>query len=205
VIPAATRSLNTTLLADRMEPAVPPPAVRVLTAGLARGDDGAWAEFHRVHGPGLFRWLLACTHGDHDLAGEALQQTYLRVARHARSCDSEGQFAAWLRIVGRSALIDCRRRRRSFLDLLKRRSETPPTDDLTDEAAAERLHRFLDVALTRLTPDDRALLEAKYLAGREVRSLAADLGVTAKAVESRLTRARAALRAHLQPFLADHE
>ena len=93
-----------------------PPAspLRVLTAGLAAGNDEAWMQFHRDYGPGLFRWLLARTGGDHDLASEALQQTYLRIARHARPCDSAPMFESWLRTVARSALHDCFRRRQSF-------------------------------------------------------------------------------------------
>ena len=97
---AAASPLNAAICPTRMEPAVPSP-LRELTSGLARGDDTAWTQFHRDYGPGIFRQLLAETRGDHDLASEALQQTYLRVARHARPCDSAPMFAGWLRLVAR--------------------------------------------------------------------------------------------------------
>ena len=62
----------------RQQSEVSVPRLRELTAALARGDDAAWAEFHRDYGPEIFRYVLGGTRGDYDLAAEALQQTYLR-------------------------------------------------------------------------------------------------------------------------------
>ena len=182
----------------------PPAPLLTLTTDLARGDDAAWAEFHRHFGPRIFRQLLAATRGDHDLASEALQQTYLRIARHARPCDSEPMFLAWLRVVARSALNDCRRRRLSFWNLLQRRHADPSGDD-DSRATEDDLLAALDDALAQLDADDRDLLEAKYLSGADVRSLAAQLMISAKAVESRLSRARAELRRLLLAGIPRHE
>lgn len=203
---AAASTLNTATCPARMEPAAAPPALLELTAGLARGDDPAWAQFHRKYGPGIFRQLLAETRGDHDLASEALQQTYLRIARYARPCGSVPMFAGWLRVVARTALHDCRRRRRTFWDLLRNpdaAAEEPA--DLAGSANEAALASALDAALAQLDSSDRALLEEKYYAGCEVRALAAQLAVTPKAVESRLTRARAELRRLLLAALNRHE
>ena len=203
---AAASALNAASCPTRLAPAAASAPLRELTTALARGDDAAWSLFHREFGPGIFRQLLAATRGDHDLAGEALQQTYLRVARHARPCDSPPMFAGWLRIVARSALSDCRRRRRTFWELL--RNPRAATDDVCDslEAADDNaLNSALDVALAELNADDRALLERKYFSGVDVRTIAADLELTPKAVESRLTRARADLRRRLLAALKRHE
>jgi RNA polymerase sigma factor (sigma-70 family) len=206
VNPSASPALHPALLAPTPGHAAPASPLLELTAGLARGDDACWGQFHREYGPAIFRQLLAATRGDHDLATEALQQTYLRVARHARPVDSAPMFAGWLRVVARTALSDCRRRRQSFWSLLQRR-HADPTDLGNSEATAgeDRLQAALDEALARLDADDRALLEAKYLNGLEVRRIAEDLALTPKAVESRLTRARAALREHLVFTLRRHE
>lgn len=178
--------------------------LHALTSGLARGDDAAWAQFHREYGPLIFRQLLAATRGDHDLVSEALQQSYLRIARHARPCEVEAEFIGWLRVVARTALSDCRRRQRSFLQLLNRRREDP-VDTEASTREEEKLQTALDRALATLEADDRALLEAKYLSGLDVRTLAARLELSPKAVESRLTRARAALRETLQNLLSRDE
>jgi RNA polymerase sigma factor (sigma-70 family) len=195
------------LLTLRMEQACgDASALLKLTTNLARGDDSAWGEFHRTYGPALFRQLLAATRGDHDLASEALQQSYLRIARHARPCASEGTFRAWLRVVGRSALSDCRRRRFSFWQLLSRRRDDPTgASDSEPDGESERIQALLDHALALLEPEERALLTGKYFAGTPVRSLAEQLGISEKATESRLTRARAELRRHFTRLLEQQE
>lgn len=179
--------------------------LRTLTSGLARGDDAAWAQFHRNYGPSVFRQLLAATRGDHDLASEALQQTYLRVARSVRPCDSETRFVGWLRVVARSVLRDCWRRRRSFWQMLQRRHADPSGEAIFSSGEEDRILRCLDVALLELDAEDRALLEAKYFSGHDVRTLAEKLMISPKAAESRLTRARAELRRRLVVTLSRHE
>ena len=156
-------------------------------------------QFHREYGPAIFRQLLAAARGDHDLASEALQHAYLRIARHARPCDSDAQFASWLQLAARSALSDCRRRRRSYFDLLRRRA-AEPTAWSDDDGP---LFAALDASLGALASEQRALLEAKYFRRESVQGIAARLGVTAKAVESRLTRARAELRDRLNRALRE--
>lgn len=200
---AAVSPLNAATCAARMESAAAPSPLRELTSGLARGDDAAWSEFHRDYGPGLFRQLLAATRGDHATASDALQQAYLRIARHARPCDSAPMFNAWLRTVARSALHDCWRRRRTFWQLLRHPSAAPdsPCDDSADNALTDALN----TALAQLGSADRALLEQKYFSGLDVRTLATRLDLSPKAVESRLTRARAELRRLLTTALNRHE
>ena len=198
--------MNAAICPAAVEPAPAPSPLCELTTGLARGDDTAWTRFHRDYGPGIFRQLLAETRGDHDLASEALQQTYLRVARHARPCDSALMFAGWLRVVARSALNDCRRRRRTFWELLRNKAAAPEEfSDSPHSANEDALASALDAALAQLTDSDRSLLERKYFSGTDVRTLAAQLDLTPKAVESRLTRARAELRRLLLTAIKRHE
>lgn len=187
-----------------MEQNAPRAPLLELTRGLARGEDVAWSQFHRDYGPRIFRRLLAATRGDHDLASEALQQTYLRIARHARACDSEPMFEGWLRVVARSALHDCWRRRRSFWQMLQRR-HADPSDAPSEEICEDQSLALLEAALATLDADDRELLEAKYFFGCDVRSLAEKLGISPKAAESRLTRARAELRRRLIEAFSRHE
>ncbi len=183
-----------------MDNSVVPSDLADLTARLARGDDLAWSRFHQEFGPVLFRFLLGAACGDHDLAGDALQQSYLRVARHVRRCDSLPMFNSWLRAVGRSALCDCRRRRRTWWDRIARHD----TDAESNESAPDhdtRVSAALAQALSELPPEDRRLLEDKYFDGRAVQTIAASLAVSPKAVESRLTRARVQLRHKLTLLL----
>jgi RNA polymerase sigma factor (sigma-70 family) len=175
-----------------------------LTAALARGDNDAWTRFHREFGPAIFRQLLATAWGDHDAATEALQKTYLRVARHVRTCASPAMFRGWLRVVARTALHDLWRRRRCQSSLLERHRNQPP-DLPDDEKAEDRLHVALDIALATLSAEERDLLRAKYFSGASVRDIAERDGLSEKAVESRLTRTRATLRTQLLAALSADE
>jgi RNA polymerase sigma factor (sigma-70 family) len=67
------------------------------------------------------------------------------------------------------------------------------------------LQAALESALAALDVEDRSLIEAKYFSGASVRAIAGQRALSAKAVESRLTRARAELRRHLLTALARHE
>jgi len=53
---------------------------------------------------------------------------------------------------------------------------------------------LLEESLGELPPEDRVLLENKYLEGDTVRDLSAVAGVSEKAMESRLLRLRRQLR-----------
>ena len=174
---------------------VSPDGLAELSAGLASGDDAAWARFHAEHGGWIFRRLLSHARGDLDLAREALQLAYLRIARHARTTRSAAEFAVWLRLVARSALSDARRRRRGFWSFLQRHAEGAEVPVVEAENADDEfLSRALDRALARLPTPERHLLTEKYLQGRNLSSLAHTLALTPKALESRLSRARARLR-----------
>jgi RNA polymerase sigma factor (sigma-70 family) len=67
------------------------------------------------------------------------------------------------------------------------------------------LFEALDLCRSRLEPAMRDLLDAKYLEGASVGEIAVRLGASTKAVESRLTRARAELRHLLEEELKRHE
>lgn len=172
--------------------------LRELTRNLRRGNNAAWEQFHREFGPSIFRRLLGMTHGDHHLAEEALQHTYLRVARYVRPTDDAQRFASWIATVTRSAAADCFRSRNRFWSVLRRNSAEPALTNDSDTA----VHAALEIALSQIERHDRALLNAKYLAGKSVHAIAEELSTSAKAIESRLTRARAALRTKILSVLA---
>lgn len=180
-----------------------------LTRRMAAGDDEAWESFHRRYGPVLFRMLLALTLGDSHLASDGLQHAYLKISRHIRACDNEAMWIAWLRMVAKSALNDARRKENRFMAMLRRcwmqtPLEAPPSPH--EESSAEnRLTAALDQAMDELASPTRDLIGAKYLLGQTVEEIAAAAGISEKAVESRLARAREELRDRVKLILSHHE
>jgi RNA polymerase sigma-70 factor, ECF subfamily len=168
-----------------------------LTLGLAAGEETAFRQFHAEYFDRLLRYHLVVARGDEEGAREALQETFTRVARHARRFDEADVFWNWLTVLARSAAVDGGRRRQRYWTLLKNYTLgwlRPRVAVSAETDADARLHEHLDRALARLPNDDRVLLEAKYFAGASIRDLAAQCGQTEKAIESRLLRLRRQLR-----------
>jgi RNA polymerase sigma-70 factor (ECF subfamily) len=169
-----------------------------LTQGLAAGDEGAFREFHAVYFDRLYQFLLVVARGQEDEAQEALQQTFLRVLRYARVFDSEEIFWSWLKMLARSAARDAGRKRHRYWSLLEKFALFRRTEFQAPQAPHEdSLRAALEESLEELEAADRRLIEGKYLEGATVKELGAQLGLTEKAVESRLARLRQQLRERL--------
>ena len=168
-----------------------------LTRRMADGDELAYRAFYDAYFNRLSRYLLVVTAGDEDAAREALQSALLRVVRHIKVFPNEAVFWSWLTVLARSALSDQTRKRRRYLAFLDRftwhtrAQQTSPGDAQTDL----RLLGLLESGLEALPFEERRLAEAKYFERRSVRELAEELGLSEKAVESRLGRIRHKLKA----------
>src|SRR5206468_7284685 len=86
---------------------------------VAKGDEGAYRQFHEAYFGRLLGYLRVVT-GDEQLAREALQATLLRVVRHARRFESEEAFWSWLTVLARSSAADERRRSNRYASFLDR-------------------------------------------------------------------------------------
>lgn len=176
--------------------------LRLFTAALRRGDEGVWREFHGGYYPRVFRWLLVLAHGDEEMAGEAAHLTFLRAVRGVPHTAEAEELWRWLTRLARCAYIDEWRKRKSRGNLLRRwldhsEPENIPAADGGGEGEGNGDGdplAVLEECLASLAEEDRVLLEEKYFARQPVRELAEGRGLSEKALESRLTRARDRLR-----------
>ena len=171
-----------------------------LTRRLAAHEEEAFREFHARYFDRLYRFLLVVAHGQVHEAQDALQETLLRVARSARPFEAEDAFWCWLQVVARNAARDGGRRQGRYRALLERFNFRRPPEASAPESgdgAEERLQALLTESLAELPPEERRLVEDKYLDGVTTKALSSDTGLTEKAVESRLRRLRGRLRERL--------
>lgn len=166
------------------------PEIATLTRAMVRGDEAAWVGFHADYSGRVHRYLLVLLRGDEDTAGELLQVTFTRVAKHIRCFDDEQIFWHWLARIARTVAID-EVRKTGTREGMRRQIEATPAEH---EPGEEHWAELLETGLHRLEPDYRELLTRKYLDGVAVRDLAAARGVSEKAIESKLVRAREKLR-----------
>src|SRR5512136_2585698 len=79
-----------------------PPADRdcqALTDGMSRGDEAAFQEFHQRYFSRLLRYLFVVAGGQEEVAREALQSAFVRVALHVRPFDAASAFWNWLAML----------------------------------------------------------------------------------------------------------
>lgn len=167
-----------------------------LTRHMTEGDEQAYRTFYDAYFNRLSRYLLVVAAGDEDAAREAMQSALVRVVRHIKVFPSDAVLWSWLTVLARSAFSDQNRKRRRYLAFLDRftwhaRAQQTASDD---PQADVRLGALLEIGLGALPSDGRRLLEAKYFAHRSVREIAEELGLSEKAVESRLVRIRDKLK-----------
>lgn len=166
-----------------------------LTLRMTRGDEEAFLRFHTVYYSRILRYTYVVTNGNESDALDVAQETFLKVVKHIRPFDSQEKLWWWLTRLARSAASDQRRRRSRWLGFLKGwflhwRENLDPVE----EQEAFDPVGTVEFAISQLKPSVAELVRQKYLEGRSIRELAESLEITEKAVESRLTRARASLR-----------
>ena len=184
------------------------PSIVELTEGLVAGDEMAFRRFHEQYFDRLYRYHLVMSGGNEQASLDLVQETLLRVVRHAKRFDDEKVLWSWLTVLARSAARDNARRQKSYLRVLREFAQgwfgKRGVPEVEADANTDReLQACLDAALAGLEVMDRQLVEGKYLERKTVKDLALEYGVTPKAVESRLLRARKALKSHILTLLDD--
>jgi RNA polymerase sigma-70 factor (ECF subfamily) len=182
-------------------PMDPYPDLRSLTQAIRRGDDAAFSRFYDLYSFRIYKRLLLMTRGDEATAREICQVVVIKMARRCEVFHDEAALWAWLCRVARNEFID-------NLRSCKRRSADVPIDlhmpELPDEAAYESaLLEPLRNAMEALIPADRELLRSFYVDERSTKQLAAEMGQTPKAIESRLGRLRDKVKKSLLKILHD--
>ncbi|MEU4172306.1 RNA polymerase sigma factor [Streptomyces sp. NPDC026665] len=167
----------------------------LLRAIAADGDRRAFEELYRRYAP----WLTARLRGrcaDPGIVDDVVQETFLAVWRGTARYREEGDPAGWLWRIGSRRLVDSMRgdgargRLRNALARLRHRDEASAEERVL--AGVE--HGDLAGALTRLSPELRAVLQATVIDGLSTREAAVLLGIPPGTVKTRALRARKQLR-----------
>ncbi len=122
---------------------------------------------------------------------DATQQTFLRLARHARSIQSD--VGAWLHRCATNVAIDMIRRDTTRKRHERAYAEVAPLTDAPDVDWPE-ISRRIDEAILELDETDRALVVGVYLAGQAQRDVAEQVGLSQATVSRRLAKAVDRLR-----------
>ncbi len=146
---------------------------------------------------GLYEFVARRAGRSRELAEDVTQETYLRATSTWPKSGLPDCPLAWLQTVSRNLLLNhYRRRQPQRLDAMDIDSVLANVTSNGTEAA-----ELICWGLARLNARHARLLEAFYIDDKPVRSIAHHLGVSERAIEGRLRRARLALKKLLLPHL----
>jgi RNA polymerase sigma-70 factor (ECF subfamily) len=141
-----------------------------------------------------------CGH-DRGLAEDITQEAWLRAVATWPKKGLPDEPLAWLKTVARNLLLNYFRRSRPIsLDSLPSGWEPGMVDNGFD-IDTPGVAALVSWGLSRLRPRQAELLEAFYFNGHKMAKIASDTGLTERAVEGRLRRARIQLRQYLESAL----
>lgn len=161
---------------------------------VAAGDSGLFGLLVERYSAPIFGLALRIVR-DRTLAEEVTQETFIRAYEHIDTFRGACAPATWLyRIAYNRALKECRRRSFSRLDAVNEPAEEEPPASRYDEQTVARMRR----ALTRLSPEERALVTLFYEEERPVVQIAEITGMSAGNVKVRLHRLRQHIRQYME-------
>jgi RNA polymerase sigma-70 factor (ECF subfamily) len=145
--------------------------------------------------------------GDFHQAEDAVQEAFFKAFQSLGSLRDPAKFKVWFAGIVRSKAIDVARLRReksmTELGTAELREELPLAGRFRSapNAETEQIHEEVRAkvleALSELPSEDRTVLVLKHMEGLSYKEIAEVTGASVSAVESRLFRARQALRKKL--------
>jgi RNA polymerase sigma-70 factor (ECF subfamily) len=179
---------------------------RKLVKRLLAGDEQAFSQFFDENFSRLYRFALARTSHDEDLAGEIVQAALSRALRKAHTYRGESALFTWLCVICRNEIVDWMRRNARYREHIVLTEDypeiqaavdsflAPGTDDPGRHYQKYEASRLIQVALDRLPPRYGDVLEWKYIEGYSVKEIALKINLSPEAAQSLLARAKTAFK-----------
>jgi RNA polymerase sigma-70 factor, ECF subfamily len=217
--------MNTARSSDDIRPAQPtfagtvsfndPATDETLVATAKKGDEEAFETLVKRHRPRIFALALRYARVRED-AEDVVQQTFQKTFVYLDNFEGKSSFATWLtRIAINEALMFLRRARavrEVSIDDLNGDGEAGLRFNIADaspdpEATCMQREeaRILSIAIRRLTPRMRRVLELKELRELSAQETARQMGLSVAAVKARVFHGRKKLRKHIADVGASQE
>jgi RNA polymerase sigma factor (sigma-70 family) len=160
-----------------------------------------WLTIYRETVHPLYRYMAGRSGGNRELTEDIVQETYLRALDSWSRKTVPDSPLAWLKRVARNILIDYLRKKRrdsqADAEIKRDAGEQVSVDPL------KSLETFW--AISSLGRKKAEILEAYYYDGMSTREIAGGMGISERAVEGHLRRARLSLRSLLPQSIPNGE
>lgn len=145
----------------------------------------------------LYRYVSRGCGGDRSLAEDVTQETWLRAVRDWRRKGPPDQPMAWLVTVARNLIVTHYRARKIMVPE-EALADVPGGADIHREAVSTETATAVRHALARMPAAQAGLIETFHFDDRPAADIAGQSGISERAVEGRLRRARQRLRRELE-------
>src|SRR5688572_18114122 len=165
-----------------------------ILVSAAAGDELAFRRIIAAYQEDMRRVCVAIS-GDHAIADEAVQAAWVVAWQKLAKVHGPNQLRPWLvsvAVIEAKRLLRKRRRLAEMVVPVDASGEPGGVDPSTGVAAVD-----LRAALSRLDPDDAALLAMRYVAGFDSNELSAATGISPSGTRSRIERLLKRLREDL--------
>ena len=191
---------------QKMPAASPPPASEVvlsddaLMARIAAGDHAAFAKLVNRHLGRVVRVAIRIL-GSRSEAEDAAQEVFIRIWRSApdwkNSGNSGAKFTTWMHRVVVNLCVDLIRKKKhdSWEEVPEQEDDSPSADE---HISAQQTAGKVRAALKALPERQRTAMVLNFYEGLSNKEAAEAMGISVKALESLLVRARKTLREHLE-------
>lgn len=172
-----------------------------LIQAAQHGDQAAFSEIVRHYQRAVYRVAYALTRNAAD-ADDLAQETFLRAWQAIGRFRVGEPLYPWLSRIAVNQTYSLHRRRKrrpetSIEPLVEAGRQWAMDDDPADHAVREERQRQLQDAFAELSPEHQAVLTLRVVEGMSYDEIAHSVGVPPGTVMSRLSRARAELKARL--------
>jgi RNA polymerase sigma-70 factor (ECF subfamily) len=182
---------------------------RTAVLARARGGDGeAFRTLVDEHSHRVFHLAYRITGNEHD-AEDVVQESFLRAYRQLGRFEARANFGTWLYRIVANCAVDMLRAKRSRGDQMSVPIEdrvNTPLESPAAEPGPERLaqsaeiERRVAMALSELTPVERAAFTLRHYEGRSIEEICDTLNLKTSAAKHSVFRAVKKLRVALAPL-----
>jgi RNA polymerase sigma factor (sigma-70 family) len=176
----------------------------VLVAAARSGDSSALVTLTQRHARRVLHEIYRITNNWQD-AEDVLQESLMRAFIHLDTFEFRASFSTWFTSIAINTALMLLRREKKFLgfEIEIAINDSPQTeewefrdhrDNPEQHYAREQGANLLRVAMLRLRPESRRVIELQQTGDLSIKEIAQSLGVSESAVKSRLLRARTLLR-----------
>ena len=178
------------------------PDERELLARVSRGDLQAFERLYRIYQPRLARFLISMLQRQ-QLVEEVLDDTMMVVWQTAGSFRGSSKLSTWIFAIAYRKALKAKARWPDPVEDEEYDTRVSPDAGPDDRLHHQRLHDALREAMSKLTPEHRAVVDLTYFHGMGYREIADVVNCPVDTVKTRMFHARRRLRLAMSGDLVD--